>query len=143
RGEMVTQWGTDVFVLTECDAVGDLSPYFMYDKKAEERMLSLMFPDEKPGRGSIARRKQIARDLTRAAVSILPYMKDNIAWDPVLEHQTETLPLTRRLWNQEDLSLAAEGKETWKPIYDSLLLDLTSHPEKMKEGRWYTGITQP
>lgn len=142
RGEIAAQLGEDVFVLPQCSAAGDQSPHFMYDQKSEERMQSLMFPDEKPGRGSIARRKQIARDLTHAAVSILPYMKDNIAWDPVLEHQTETLPLTRRLLNQEDLSLAAEGMETWKPIYDSLLLDLTSHPEKMKEGRWYTGITQ-
>src|SRR5690606_25287913 len=136
------QLGDKLFVLAQCSAAGDQSPHIMYDQKGEERMQQLMFPQEKPGRGTIARRKQIAQDLTHAAVSILPYMKENISWDPVLKHKSEKFQLTRRLLTQEDVTSSAEGAVSWEEKYDSLLTDLEQNSEKMKETRWYRDITQ-
>lgn len=142
RKEVQFHLGYDVFVLPQCSAAGDQSPHFMYDHKGEERMQRLLFPEEEPGRGTIARRKQIAKELGSAAISIYPAMRENILWDPVLEHQTETLQLTRRLLSPEDVTDAAEGMQHWKSIYDSLLLDIENNPTLKNEDRWYRSITQ-
>lgn len=142
REALREQLGDKLFILAQCSAAGDQSPHIMYDQKGEERMQQLLFPQEKPGRGTLARRKQIARDLTHAAVSILPYMKENISWNPVLKHKSEKFQLTRRLLTQEDVTSSAEGAASWKERYDSLLIGLRQNPEKMKEARWYRDITQ-
>ena len=142
RKELRFHLGYDLALLAQCSAAGDQSPHLMYDQAADERMQRLLFPDERFGHGTIARRKQIARDLARAAISIYPAMRENILWNPRMEQKTETVHLTRRLLSPNDLADARAGVEHWKSIYDSLALDLNSHPEKRQEERWYRNITQ-
>ncbi len=142
RKEMQFQLGYDVSILPQCSAAGDQSPHFMYDQKGEERMQKLMFPNEEAGRGKMARRKQIAQDLVRAAISILPVMKENILWNPAMVQHSKTVHLTRRLLSERDLSDANAGMEYWSTIYDSLMVEIKTHPERKNENRWYRTITQ-
>lgn len=141
RQELHSQIGDDVFILPQCSAAGDQSPHFMYDSKAEERMQKLMFPEVESGRGSLARRKQIGKDLAAATISILPYMKENIDYHPVFEHKTEVLNLTRRLLNDEDVQTAKEEAENWRIKYEDILQKLKENPGIKDEKRWYRDVT--
>ncbi len=141
REEIHHQIGGDIFVLPQCSAAGDQSPHFMYDSKAEERMQKLMFPDVSSGRGSLARRKQIGKDLAAATISILPYMKDNIEYHPVFEHKKEVLKLTRRLLSKEDVHTAKEEAANWHIKYKELLQKIQENPNIKNEKRWYRDVT--
>lgn len=141
REEIHHQIGDDIFVLPQCSAAGDQSPHFMYDSKAEERMQKLMFPDVSPGRGSLARRKQIAKDLAAATISILPYMKESIEYHPVFEHKKEVLNLTRRLLNNEDVHTAKEEAANWHIKYKEHLQKIEENPNVKNEKRWYRDVT--
>lgn len=142
RENLRSQLGDQLYVLAQCGSAGDQSPHFMYDKKGKERMQELLFPDYEPGRGTIARRKQIAKELTHSAIDILPVMKENIQWRPLLQHKSKILHLSRRLLTPEDLTSANEGAITWNKRYEDLLNELKVNPDKMGKDRWYRDITQ-
>lgn len=133
---------SDLYVLPQVSAAGDQSPHYMWDKRAEERMQKLMgFEKDGTGRESIGHRKQIARYITDGVKAILPYMKENIEWSPVLDQKVESVPLSRRLLNQSDVEEADKESAEWSVKFNSMLQDVTLHPEKRKEKRWYKDIT--
>lgn len=142
RALLRQELGKDLFVLPQVSAAGDQSPHIMWGDKAEERMQKLMGIDQDgSGRNSMARRRQIARNITDGVKAILPYMKKNIEWDPIVAQRTENVPLSRRLLGQSDLDAADKETAEWQPKYAKMLADIEANPEKTKENRWYRDIT--
>jgi hypothetical protein len=91
RAELARRLGPRVFILPQLSAAGELATAVMVEKKGEERMRQLMFPDADERR---QRRLQIATRLCDAVTSVLPFMEDMIDWQPPLAHATrhEDLP---------------------------------------------------
>lgn len=142
RALMREELGKDLYVLPQVSAAGDQSPHFMWNDKAEERMQKLMGLDKDgTGRNSMGRRLQIARTITEGVKAILPYMKENIEWDPIVAQKTENIPLSRRLLGPDDLATADKETAEWKPKYEQMLAEIKANPDKTKEKRWYTAIT--
>src|SRR5690606_15930442 len=142
RQSFKERFGNEVHVLGQASAAGDQSPHIMWGNKAEERMQKLMgFDKEGLGRGTLGQRKMIALQLTNGTEAILPYMKENIEWNPAFAQKTEVIELSRRLLGEQDLIDARKEIETWKPEYEKMLADAKSHPEITKEARWYRDLT--
>lgn len=142
RKSFKERFGKEVYVLGQASAAGDQSPHIMWGSKAEERMQTLMgFDKEGIGRGTLGQRKMIALQLTNGTEAILPYMKENIEWNPPFAQRTEVIELSRRLLGEQDLSDARKEIETWKPEYEKMLADAKSQPEITKEARWYRDLT--
>ena len=132
----------DLFILPQVSSAGDQSPHIMWDTKAEERMQKLMgFEEDGIGRNSMGQRKQIARYITDGVKAILPFMEAHIEWTPVLAQKVEQVPLSRRLLRPQDLEEADKESVVWRAKFDSLLNDLTIHPEKRQKQHWYREIT--
>jgi hypothetical protein len=143
RISMRERLGKNVHILAQASSAGDQSPHLMWGSKAEERMqkiMGLVGPDG-TGRGKLAQRKQIALRITDAVVSILPYMKKTIEWNPPFAHKTEVIPLSRRLLGESDLKDAEKEITQWQREYDQMLQKIKANPEKTREARWYTDIT--
>ncbi len=142
RALLRQELGKDLFVLPQVSAAGDQSPHIMWGDKAEERMQKIMdIGQDGTGRASMARRRQIARYITDGVKAILPYMKKNIEWDPVVAQKTENVSLSRRLLGQSDLETADKETAEWKPKYENMLADIKANPAKTRENRWYRDIT--
>lgn len=144
RGDLWERLGRDIYILPQCSPAGDQGPedFFRFDFKAEERMQKLMFPGvETGGRGSMGRRKQIAMRISDAVTSVLPYMKDNIEWDPVFTHKMEEIELSRRLISIEDVNTAVQASENNRKRYEQMLLEIEENPAIKQEPRWYRDIT--
>lgn len=142
RALLRQELGKKLYVLAQVSAAGDQSPHTMWDGRAEERMQKLMgIGNDGTGRSSLARRRQIARYITDGVKAILPYMKENIEWEPVLTQKTETVPLSRRLLGKSDLENADSEIAEWQPRYEKMLADSKANPEKTRESRWYRDIT--
>lgn len=134
--------GEEIFILPQISAAGDQSPHLLMEMRAEERMQRLIQGDTvKTGRGTLARRKQIASEITGAVLSVLPYMKNNIEWDPKLIHRMGILEMTRPRLDIKDVE--AEFKEAlqWKERYEKLLQELNAKPELKEKPRWYVNVT--
>src|SRR5699024_1321669 len=81
--EMVKEkFGRNIPVLAQGSSAGDQSPHVMVQKRAEERMKQIMYEKADTGRGSIGIRKQVATRIVDAIMSVYPYMKDYINWNP-------------------------------------------------------------
>lgn len=134
--------GGEVHVLGQASAAGDQSPHLMWGSKAEERMQKLMgFEKEGTGRGSLGQRHLIATQLINGTEAILPYMKDNIEWNPLLVQRTEIISLSRRLLGEQDLIDARKEIEILKPSYEKMIADARSNPGQTNKPRWYRDLT--
>lgn len=132
----------DLYILPWVSSAGDQSPHFMWASAAEERMQKLMeIGDRGTGRNSIARRRQMARHVVDGVKAILPYMKKNIEWEPIMAHKTEIIPLTRRPLSKSYLESAEKSLKIWKPRYEDMLADFTKNPEKRKANQWYKELS--
>lgn len=137
-----SELGDHIYVLAQASAAGDQSPHVMIGGRAEERMQKILKLDaDGTGRGTLARRKQIALRISDAVTSILPAMKENIDWDPVVDHRQEIVQLSRRLLNEQDLQDAQKEAEEWESRYQNMLEAIAQDPDITKKPRWYTDIT--
>jgi hypothetical protein len=148
RVEVRKRLGKDIYILPQCSSAGDQSPHVQIGTNAENRMQRIMGSDStETGSFNIGRRKQIATQIADAVTSVLPYMKDNIDWNPIFDHQIETLQLPRQLRKEipvsaSDFNNARKEAEGLKRQYDQLLLDLKENPGTMEKFRWYSNITK-
>ncbi len=142
RVELRKRLGKDIFIFAQCSASGDQSPHVMVGADAEERMQQIKFPGVESGRGSLARRKQIAIRISDAVTSVFPYMRDHIEWDPVFTHHMKVIKLSRRLMSEEDVAGALSESEQWRERYEQLLLDLEKNPAIKDKPRWYYEISR-
>jgi len=142
RVELRNRLGKDIFILPQCSAAGDQSPHLMVGKKAEERMQQLISADSlQTGWGSMGRRNQIAISISNAVTSVLPFMRDNIEWDPTIVHKMEIVDLSRRLLGMDDVNKALEEAEKWREKYELSLTKIKENPEIKKNPRWYKDVT--
>jgi len=142
RMELRKRLEDGLFILPQCSAAGDQSPHLMVGSAAEYRMQKLMGIDSlETGRSKMGRRQQIAIRLADAITSVLPYMKDNIDWNPVINYQSEIVELSRRLISQEDVNKAVLQSEEWEEKYNQLLREIEKNPEIKNKSRWYSNIT--
>jgi hypothetical protein len=142
KTEIRKRMGEDVFILPQCSAAGDQSPHLMIGEKAETRMQQLMFPDStETGDRTIGLRKQIAIRIADAVTSVLPYVKDNIDWNPTVNYQMEVVELSRRLIDIEDVKKALNESKEWEGKYKQLLQEVQENPELKTHSRWYSNIT--
>ncbi|RIH64722.1 hypothetical protein D1164_13880 [Mariniphaga sediminis] len=142
RIEIKKRIGEELFILPQCSAAGDQSPHLMIEKKAKERMQQLMFPGTESGRNSSGRRKQIAMHIADAVTSVLHYTKNNIEWNPIFEHKVETIEISRRLIEIEDVNNAMKEAKEWEKKFEKMLFDITENPEMKEKPRWYLEITR-
>ncbi len=142
RVELRGRLGDDLHILPQCSAGGDQSPHVMVETRAEERMQRLMFPDVESGRGSLGRRKQIAVRIADAVTSVLPYVSDEINWDPVFGHRREELELTRRLLTADDVNQAVAEGESYREQYERLIKEIEENPSIKEKPRWYMDVTR-
>lgn len=142
RVELRQRLGKDVYFLPQCSSAGDQAPHAVVDIKAEKRMQQIMWPDIETGRGTMGRRKQIAMRIADAVTYVLPYMKDNIEWNPVFVHQMEIVELSRRLLSIEDVEKNEEEAMKCEKQYQEMLLEIEENPEMKLEPGWYREITR-
>jgi hypothetical protein len=142
REEVRQRLGKDVYILPQCSAAGDQDTYIMVGAKAEERMQRLMFSDSiKTGNESIGRRKQIARHIADAVTSVLPYMNDNIEWNPEFVHRMDRVELSRRFISQEDVNNSLKEGVEWENNYKRLLTELKTKPGVKENQKLYIDLT--
>lgn len=142
RVEIRKRLGENIFILPQCSAAGDQSPHIMIGAKAETRMQKLMFPDaEELGDRTIGLRKDIAVRIADAVTSVLPYMKNNIDWNPTVKHHAEVVELSRRLIGPEDVNDGKKEAEKFEKEYKKMLNEINENPALKEKPRWYTQIT--
>ena len=137
RMELNGRLGKQVHILPQCSAAGDQSPHILVNQAAEERMQHIT------GRDSTKQglRKQISSRITTAVMSVYPYMKDNIEWDPTVAHFSEKTDLPRRMISDADLDKAMKEFQIWEPQYKELLNKANNDPEFKKDPHWYRDLT--
>ncbi len=145
RRELRARLGEGLFIYTQCSAGGDQSPSILVGSQAEARMQQIT------GRN---RREQIAVRIADAVTSILPYMENNIDWNPVLGHRVEQVELSRRRLTREDISTPRRTwhhsevlsvEETFEQLlaeYKKMLKEIEEQPELRQEPGWYRPITR-
>lgn len=137
REEMAKRFDNKIYILTQSSPAGDQSCHdIIVDRRAEDRMQKLMFPDEENER--LRRRKDMALRISDAVTSVLPYMKDSIEWDPVFKHEMRIAELSKRIITKEEVKAALDSypgvpkgavKEDYQKQYDEALLELKNNPE--------------
>ncbi len=142
REQIGKRLGGDVYILPQCSSAGDKSPHIMVETRAEERMQRLMFPEVESGRNSMGRRKQIAARIADAVTSVLPYVSEDIEWDPVFAHRMEVIKLSRRLILAENVAESLKESAEWKERFEKLLREAEDNSAVKEKPRWYTDITR-
>lgn len=134
--------GADIHILAQTAAAGDQSPHVNIEKRADERMQKILgFEADGTGRGSIGRRKMLAKRISDEVLHIHSYLKDHIEWNPELRVKSETLSLQRRLISEEDVRLASEEAARYDTAYRQSLNKMRNDPSFKKNPRWYTEVT--
>jgi len=83
--------GPEVHLLPQLSAAGDIATTVMVERKAEQRMQALRFPDA--GDERMQRRMQIARRIAATVSDVLPVAKLEIDRQPELKHSMAKLDL--------------------------------------------------
>ena len=148
REEMVKRLDSEIYILTQASPAGDQSCHdIIVDRRAEDRMQKMMFPDEENER--LRRRKDMALRISDAITSVLPYMKDCIEWNPVFDHEMKIAELSKRIITMDDVKSALDSypgvvkgstKEEYQKKYDEVLLELKKNPELKKDPAWYSKL---
>ncbi|MEI6750709.1 MAG: hypothetical protein WCM93_16250, partial [Bacteroidota bacterium] len=142
RIELNKRLGKDVFIMPQLSAAGDHSPHIMVGLKAEERMQRLMFSDSiQTGNDCMGRRKQVSIRIADAVSAVLPYMKNNIDWHPLLRHQTEMVGLTRRHVTDSVYMTAIKDSLEYKKQFDDQLKVFNENPGLKNKPRWSDEIS--
>lgn len=144
RNELRRRLGEEIFILPQVSAAGDQSPKLMVDERAEKRMEKLT------GRTQM---EQIGVRISDGVTSILPFMKANIDFRPVVKHRVEQIELNRRVITEKDLTTrrstfhnkrAESVQETFDRLlgeYKNMYKQFEAHPELKSKPHWYVSIT--
>lgn len=142
RNELRERLGKDIFIFPQCGAAGDQTTDSRIEWRGEERIQQLKFHDLETGMRTMGRRKQIATRIADAVTQVLPYVKDQIEWDPVFYHRADTVELTRRQISIEKVNDGLEDAEKYKKQFEQLLLEIKENPAIMDKPRWYRDLTR-
>ena len=133
REELRRRLGSEVFILAQNSAAGDQSPHPQLYRREEERMWRLA------GR---TQRQEIAVRIADAVTGVLPFIRQEIDWTPLLTHRVETVPLSRRPLTEADVAETREEAVRAGEEYERLRRELEEHPEMREAPRWYVPITR-
>lgn len=146
RLEIQKHLGKHVHILPQCSAAGDQGTIILVGDRAEQRMHEIDFPVpesvDRVIRSRMGRRKQIAKYITDAVLSVYSSIKEHIDWDPEIIHRMESVILTRRLISVEEVNVALKEAEEYKKQYNGLLQKINKDPEITNQTRWYRDITR-
>ncbi len=133
RTELRRRFGEGIFILPQCSAAGDQSPHLLFDKQANNRMLSLK------GRSV---REEIAQRIAQAVEEVLATVKDTADGETVLQHQIETLELPMNELTEEDARSALAESDSYRRDYEEEIRKLEENPGLRDESRWYVSVTR-
>lgn len=111
RREVAEAFGSDVFVLPQCAAAGDLSPRVLHYLEAQKRRMRLKYDIdytkqetllERRLQKSLAERRDIAERIIAAVKDIHSWAMAEIYTDIPVRHVMENVPLTRRIVTDAD-----------------------------------------
>lgn len=132
RMEIKRRLGEDVFVLGQPSAAGDQSPHLLYEKAANERMLSLKGRTE---------REEIAMRIASAVDDVIGCVKETASGDVTLEHMRRVIELPVRQVTEEDVNWAVEEAEKWRERFEEEKRRLEEDPAAREQPRWYVAVT--
>lgn len=132
REEIRRRWGSDLFVLPQCSAAGDISPHLMFDQKAQARMQTLT---------ERTVYEEIAQRIASAIDEVLPYISQAIDPTPLLRHQVDTVELPMNKLTKADADTARTEAEAWRVKYEEEKRKLGEQPELREEPRWYKEVS--
>ncbi len=91
REEIRQRLGDQLFILPQTSSAGDLATNVMVEKKGEDRMQKLQFPELSESRDR--RRSQLAQRLADAISAVLPVIRDHVDYSPTVAHKSRVLDL--------------------------------------------------
>lgn len=132
RQELRRRFGSELFILPQCSAAGDLTSHLLYDKPSHERMLRL--------KGRTAR-EEIAQRVVHAVADVLPFMWKDIVSSVCLRHRVETLALKLNRISEDAVQSAKKDAAEWRMKYEEEKQRLADQPELRKEPMWYKKVS--
>ncbi|MCU6709878.1 hypothetical protein M6D81_14380 [Paenibacillus sp. J5C_2022] len=132
RQELRQRFGGELFILPQCSAAGDLSPFLLYDNAATARMQELK--GQSP-------REEIAQRIANAVQEILPVIAQTAVSSPVLRHHVETLEVPANRLTEDDVRTARHDVERFRLEYEEEMRKLEADPSLRSNPRWYVAVT--
>jgi hypothetical protein len=132
RKEMRKRFGEAFYTLQQVASSGEQWPRVVVERRAHERMLKLA------GRSS---REEIAVRLADAVTSLLPYMKENIEWNPVFVHRVEQVELTQLRVTEEIAESRRQQFERLFEQYRKMREEIDANPGIREKPRWFEKIS--
>lgn len=93
RAEIRQRFGEQLYILPQTSSAGDLATSVMVEKKGEDRMQKLQFPELSESRDR--RRSQLAHRLADSVSAVLPVVRDHVDYSPTVGHTSRVLDLPR------------------------------------------------
>ena len=127
RQAMAEEFGSDVFVLPQCAAAGDISPIILHYTRAENRRMRLKYGvdyensqvrgnNEHYYKRSIAQRRDIAQRIAEGVKEVYSWAKKDIRTDVPVRHQKVVMPLERRKITDDEKQWCEENLELLKDM---------------------------
>lgn len=132
RAELRQRLGDEIYILPQCSAAGDLSPHFIFDQRAHNRMLELK------GRTP---REEIACRIADEVENMLSYIGKAIDWNPVFIHAVEKVDLAANVVSDDELHALEREAQYWKAELTKEKEKLASLPNLQESPRWYVDLT--
>ena len=145
RALVKKEYGENVFVMPQCAAAGDLSPRTLHYKEAQARRMGLKYGlhyDPSKARGnspdiqakSFAERKDIAERILLGVKDVYSWAMADIQTEVPVRHIAASVPLTRRIINEEDLK--------WSEGTIRLLESMLPDPEDVTGEEYRQAVTR-
>lgn len=133
RAELRRRFGSELFILPQCSAAGDLSQRLIWGERAYDRMLQLK------GR---SHRQEIATRIADAVERLLPLIHETREEAPNLRYETATVETPTNALTREDVDAAEAEGAKWETLYRQELARLEEDPRLKEQPRWYVAATR-
>lgn len=132
RAELRKRFGSDIFILPQCAAAGDISPRRIFDTSPEARMRKLSGRSE---------RDEIATRIADGVGEVLPWLEPTLQDNAIFKHSHNTLSLPLNLLREEDIAHCTSAIAEAEEKYNKELAVLEADPSLKSHPRWYTTVT--
>ena len=132
RNELRKRLGKSIHVLQQVAVSGEQWPRALVERRAEERMRKIT------GRN---RREEIAVRLANAVTSVLPYIQDQVEWNPTFVHRVEQVELSRRHVTDKEAQSRRKDFDRLLGQYRKMRQQIEANPKVREQPRWYQDIS--
>jgi hypothetical protein len=132
RRELRRRLGESLYVLQQVAASAEQWPMALVDRRAEQRMEKIT------GR---TRREEIAVRIADAVTSVLPYMHDQIEWNPAFAHRVEQIKLSRQRLTEEEVESRRRDFERLLGEYRKMRQEIEANPKLRERPKWFEKIS--